>query len=368
LISSALDRALSGNIEADIASHERHLSDNSVVELHTDGAPSSPKAFPSNRFDDSANNKVTPRKPRKRLEEAFSGQTATPPQSASKGTRKLAPKIQTENMQNDSQNSHYGIAGTPIHETDFSPFPPTSMDMFGYPMSAPATASSFTNTKPFWDSDSNMGGMGLEFSTDDANMFAATGSHRINNSFDWGRSNQMFQDNMNMPQSQAQTQEEPVSMKQPVKRQRALAPKVTLPPELPKSIPPFEFNNNGAVSDDPFSIASMEGGVDPGLLFSRNNSISMTSGFEDVVLPAPRPATSHLAREPYQHQQRELRRDQEELRRSRSSRERSSGRSFDRQTVSSPVKGSARPGLHRSASDSRNKRSQGKSEVLFHCS
>jgi len=368
LTSSVLNSRLSGDFDADTTSHVHHLSENPGVTLPPGGgsiqAPSSPKPYPIDRFDDSTQ-KVTPRKPRKRLEEAFSGQTATPPQSVSKGTRKLAPKILTENMQNDSQNGHYGISDTPIHEGDYSAFPPTSIDMFGYPMSAPATASLFTN-KPFWDPDSSMGGMELDFTAEDAAMFVV-GSHRNSNSFDWGRSNQVFQESMNIP---PQTQEE-VNVKQPVKRQRPLAPKVTLAPnDLPKAIPPFQFNNNNnnntSVSEDPFSLASMNGSVDPGLLFSRNNSISMTSDFADVALPPPRPATSgHVGREPYQHQQRELRRDQEELRQSRSSRERSSGRSFDRQTVSSPVKGSARPGLHRSASDSRGKRSQGELQGLI---
>lgn len=82
----------------------------------------------------------------------------------------------------------------------------------------------------------------------------------------------------------------------------------------------------------------------------------MPSEFEDVVLPAARPATSHVVREPYQHQMREAKEQQEALRRRRSSREGSASRRFERGTVSSPVKGSARPGLQRSVSDSRGKR------------
>jgi len=262
-------------------------------------------------------------------------------------------------MQNDSQDSHYGITGTPTQNLEFSAFPVTSADLFGYPMSAPATAPVFTGTKPFWDPDTSMSGMDLDFTTDAAGMFNA-GSHRISNSFDWGRSNQMFQDNVNMPQ----TQESPVQ--QPIKRQRPLAPKAPQSSSaLPTSLPPFEFNNNHSssapISDDPFG-----GSVDPGLLFSRNNSVSMPSGFEDVTLPAARPATSHIVREPYQHQLRESRRDQEELRRARNTRESSAGRRFDRGTVSSPVKGSARPGLQRSVSDNRGKNPQGKLSASFY--
>jgi hypothetical protein len=195
--------------------------------------------------------------------------------------------------------------------------------------------------------------MDLDFTANDANMFA-TGSHRISNSFDWGRNNQMFQENVNVPPAQ--------DIQQPAKRQRPLAPKAPrVDVDLPTSLPPFEFSNNTApAQNDPFSAVSLDGSVDPGLLFSRNNSSSMSRTFEEVPLPATRPATSHVVREPYQHQLRESRRDQEELRRSRSSRENSAARRIDRGTVSSPIKGSARPGLQRSVSDSRSKNAQGK--------
>lgn len=356
LPTSIQNRRLSGDIAAELATHVHHLSPNPSVSLAPVAAsnrlPSSPDPYQT-RFDDSARKKVTPRKPKKRLEEAFSGQTATPPQSASKGSRELAPKILTGTMQNDSHESQYGISSTPTHNIDFTSFPSTSGDLFGFPLSAPATAPVYS-TKSFWDPDSSMGGMDLDFSTNDANMFA-TGSHRADNSFDWERTNQMFQDNVNMPQTQP--------VQQPAKRQRPLAPKaphmnVDL---LTSSLPSFEFNNsnNATNGDDPFSTVPLDGSVNPGLLFSRNNSATMSQGFEDVPLPPTRPATSHVMREPYQHQLRESKRDQEELRRSRSFRDSSSTRRLDRGTVSSPVKGSARPGLHRSLSDNRGKKAQG---------
>lgn len=318
------------------------------------GAETSPTLISNGRFNESARKKVTPKRPRKRLEEAFSGQTATPPQSASKGTRKLAPKLMTETMQHNTQDSQNGLSDTPIHNLDFSAFPSTSEDMFGFPMSAPATASGFDGN---WDTD--MSGMDMDFIAGDGSMFAP-GSHKISNSFDWGKSNQLFQDNMNITQTQEPEPAPKVTkqpVKQPVKKPRALAQKPPrIPPNLPKSTASFDFNNTMAPArEEHFSLSPLGGSVDPGLLFSRSSSLSMSAGLEEASLPAPRPASSHIVREPYQHQQRELRRDQEELRRSRSNRERSSGRSFDRQTVSSPVKGSARPGLHRSMSDNRGK-------------
>jgi hypothetical protein len=349
-----------GTIAAEIASHVHHLSPNPNLQLPpvdpSNQLPSSPGPYSTshNRFDDTSKQKVTPRKPKKRLEEAFSGQTATPPATASKGSRKLAPKLQTSTMQNDSQDDQYGSQQTPTHSNLLS-FPTTSADFFSYPMSAPATAPIFGNSKPFWDSDTDMSGMGMDFTSDDATMFVPTnGGHKISNSFDWGKSNQMFQDTVNMPSSQPE-------QKASSKRQRPLAPKISVSQtqlESSTSMAPFDFNNTSS-SEDPFS-AGLDA-VDPGLLFSRNTT-TMPSEFEDVSLPPTRPVTSHNAHlQPYQHQTREASRDREELRRSHSLRDSGGKMSrYDRGIMSSPVKGSARPGLHRSVSDSRGKRTQGK--------
>lgn len=258
-------------------------------------------------------------------------------------------------MQNDSQDGHYGSAQTPIHPNLMS-FPSTSAEFF-YPMSAPATAPVFHNTKPFWDPDSSMGGMDLDFSADDAGMFNME-SHKMSNSFEWGRNNTMFQETVHAP---------PVGPNIPIqsestaaKRQRPLAPKLPITrTDSHPTMAPFNFTN-GSTSDDPFSTVNVSG-VDPGLLYTQNNLVPMPSEFEDVPLPALRPVTSHVEMRPYQHQLRESRRDQEELHRSRSSREGSRTRRLDRGTVSSPVRGSARPGLSRSMSESRGKRPPGKS-------
>lgn len=299
---------------------------------------------------------MTPKKPRKRLEEAFSGQTATPPASKSKGSRKLAPKLASDTMQNESQDGHYGSSQTPTHQQNLMSFQSSSSEFF-YPMSAPATAPAFSNTKPFWDPDASMGGMDLDFGTDETSMFNM-GSHRMSNSFDWGRSNQMFQETVNVPNPSPNNASQ--GEQGTIKRQRPLAPKILASTKelLPSTLAPFDFNNVSA-SEDPFSPSAI-GGVDPGLLFSRSNPVPMPSEFQDVHLPPTRPVTSHVELKPYQHQLRESMRDQEEMRRSRGSRENSRSRRLERGTVSSPVKGSARPGLQRSISDSRGRRSQGK--------
>ncbi|KAL2074410.1 hypothetical protein VTL71DRAFT_8188 [Oculimacula yallundae] len=353
-------RPLSGDFAAELATHVHHLSTSHSLSLPpvdpSNQLPSSPCLYPTteSQFDANTNNQVTPRKPRKRLEEAFSGQTATPPATRSKGSRKLAPKLPTDTMQNDSQDSHYGASQTPTHQQNPMSFPSSSAEFF-YPMSAPATAPAFSNAKPFWDPDASMGGMDLDFGAEDPSMFNM-GSHRMSNSFDWGRNNQMFQEAVNVPTPTSNLA--PQSEQSTLKRQRPLAPKLPKPATelLPSTMAPFEFNNVSA-SEDPFSPTAF-GGVDPGLLFSRNDPVPMPSEFQDVPLPLSRPNTSHVELKPYQHQLRESMRDQEELRRSRGPRESSRNRRLERGTVSSPVKGSARPGLQRSVSDSRGRRPQ----------
>ncbi|TVY43362.1 hypothetical protein LSUB1_G002506 [Lachnellula subtilissima] len=358
-----------GDINAEIATHVHHLSPNPNLPLApvdpSNQLPSSPGLYPPstarNRFDDSTKKKVTPRRPRKRLEEAFSGQTATPPATASKGSRKLAPKLQTNTMQNDSQEGHYGSSQTPTQQSNVMPFPSTSAEFF-YPMSAPATAPVYTNTKPFWEGDTSMGGMDMDFAADDGGMFNTSSSHKVSTSFDWGRSNQIFQETVNMPSSQRLPPQKVISTASTGKRQRALAPKISVPEQQQQqqpltSLPPFEFSTSHA-SEDPFSAVTLDGAVDPGLLFSRHNSVSMPSEFEDVSLPPTRPGTSHVPLEPYSHQLREASRDREELLMSRTSRDMRQSDRYERGTMSSPVKGSARPGLQRSVSDTRGKRVQ----------
>lgn len=309
---------------------------------HTSGEQAT-SVSANRRFDDTTKQKLTPRKPRKRLEEAFSGQTATPPQSSSKGSRRLAPKISKKAMQNDHNDGQYGTSGMPTEHPDMLSFPSTSADLFGYPLSAPATAPMFDTSGAFLDPDTGMSGMDFDFMTDDAGIFNA-GSHRISNSLDWGRDNQLFQDTVNATSNQSNTT--------PTKRQRPLAPKAPVSGTgHPTSIPPFNFNDGKkdgklSASGDPFSVRS--GGVDPGLLFSEQNSASS---------PSMQPG-GHV-QQPYEHQLRESKRDQEEIRRTRTSRESSTGRRHDRGTMSSPIKSHGRPPLLRSVSDMRGTRGQG---------
>lgn len=271
--------------------------------------------------------KQTPRRPRRRLEEAFSAQTATPPRTASKQSRKLGSVSGASTMQPDQETMT--MFGTPGQQTmlDFS----NMGDIFAYPMSAPATAPAFTQTKTFWDPDASMGGMGLDYSGAESHFFDDS-THRINNSFDWGRSNQAFQQTSNAPQFS------PVlaHVSDP-KRPRPLAAK----PNSLSSATNNSFTFGGSLSDDPFAIAASTGAVDPGLLFTipPDHSIPpFTSHSRSLLGPNSFQASSQ---------------DPEELRRSRSAKdltmEMTSHKSF-----SSPAK--TRPGLQRSISDSRARR------------
>ena len=249
-------------------------------------------------------------------------------------------------MQNDSNDGQYGTSGTPSQHPDILSFPSTSADIFGYPMSAPATAPIFDSSGAFLDPDTSMSGMDFDFMTDESGIFN-TGSHRISSSLDWGRDNQLFQETVNATSNQSSTT--------PTKRQRPLAPKAPISGAGPSArLTSFDFNSNkndGQISGsgDPFSTSG-SGAVDPGLLFSEHNQASS---------PTTQPATGHVPQQPYEHQLRESRRDQEELHRSRSSHESSSGHRLDRGTMSSPIKGHGRPPLLRSVSDMRGRKGPG---------
>ncbi|RDW71341.1 hypothetical protein BP6252_07904 [Coleophoma cylindrospora] len=346
------------DLAKNLASHIHHLSPGLPPPISpADQLPSSVDTdFSSSRFNETLSNKiaVTPQKPKQRLDDAFSGQTATPPHSASKGSRRLAPKLAAGTMQrHDPRDTQFGESGTPTPQ-HMMPF--SSADMFGYHMSMPATAPAF-NTKPFWDPDTSMSGMDMDFSHDSA-AFIAT-SHKPSNSNGWGRNSQAFEGRVNVQSAlEAQRPKRPQS----AQHQRPLAPKASTPSNTQgPTLALFDFNASHAV-EDPFAVSNVGSAVDPGLLFSRPTSSTTDDGrsreFGDVMMPPARPATSQLILEPYQHQLRESRRDQEELRRSRSTRENGSFH-FDRSrgTTSSPVRGSFRPGLQRSMSENKGKKS-----------
>ncbi|KAI3400923.1 hypothetical protein diail_1130 [Diaporthe ilicicola] len=234
-------------------------------------------------------------------------QTATPPPS-SRGGRKIAPKLQTDIMQ------HQNFA-----QPDFSNAPQTQHpqintafvtgspeDVFGYPM-GPATAPPITGPRPFWGMDMDTNGMGIDvdITAAGAEMFQASQaqgtSHQPVNSLDWGRANQVFQQTslaeqqqqqqqqQQLPQPQQQSHVQTVQPNQSTRRERPLAPKTanTSSPKLGQASPGqnYSFGSFQMSMDDPFSTSP--GGVDPGLLFSQQPSLSMS-----MDLSPQRPSSS----------------------------------------------------------------------------
>lgn len=195
--------------------------------------------------------------------EAEPTQVISPPPTAKKGERKLAPKL---NMQNDHGFGHVDF-NDPTQQQDLAAFMGSAGDGFSYPLSAPAAPPA-----NFWDPSMSMG-MNMDFTTSGANLFQPpTPSHRHTNSFDWNSDIQLFQDVNAPPPSSNQENV------QPVRQERILAPK----PSTTTGEPSMSTSFSTAM-DDPFSFANNGDVVDPGLIFSRPQSAVMNADFSHVV-------------------------------------------------------------------------------------
>ncbi|KAG8156641.1 hypothetical protein KVR01_013432 [Diaporthe batatas] len=215
--------------------------------------------------------------------DAPQAQTATPPPS-SRGGRKIAPKLQTDIMQHQNfVQPDFSNAPPPQHpqlDTSFVTGGPE--DVFGYPM-GPATAPPITGPRPFWGMDMDTAGMGIDVDMSAAgaeifqNSQAQGPSDQTLNSLDWGNANQAFQHTNLAGQQQEQSQVPAAQQNQSTRRERPLAPKAvtTLSPKFSQTSPGqnYSFGSFQMSMDDPFSTSP--GGVDPGLLFSQQSSLSM---------------------------------------------------------------------------------------------
>jgi len=290
------------------------------------------------------------------------GQTVTPPPSARKSQRKLAPKLDLNAMQNDQGFSQQDlINGTGQQQHNMGTFVTTPSDMFGYPlsagpMSAPATGQQFGNQRAFWEPDPNMSGMDIDYSGNGgAAVFqqqAALQSGTME-ALDWARATQMFQQHGAIPQQNQENMQRPPNG----------ASKAVMPPLDADSESQSMYTGNYAPQmDNPFGIMGNVGGVDPGLLFSRPPSSSLTSeALSQAAMVGPSasapPVQVQQHAPPPPPQSRPTTTQRGELRRSMSSKELGpSGGRVDRSLASSPIKQSGRPGLSRSFSESRGKR------------
>lgn len=191
-------------------------------------------------------------------------------------------------------------------QPDFSNAPPTQHpqlntafvtgspeDVFGYPM-GPATAPPITGPRPFWGMGMDTAGMAIDvdISAAGAEIFqtsqAQGTAHQPVNSLDWGSANQVFQQT-NVAGQPQQSHVQVGQQNQSTRRERPLAPKTadTSSPKYSQASPGqnYSFGSFQMSMDDPFSTSP--GGVDPGLLFSQQSSLSMP------LDPSPqRPASS----------------------------------------------------------------------------
>lgn len=254
-------------------------------------------------------------------------------------------------MQNEEGFPQGFVLGTP-QQSGMPNFVTTPTDIFGYPLSAPATAPVFTDTRPFWENDTSLTGMEYDFHAASTAMFQAQG-HRTMNSLDWGRTNDMFQETGIIPHQQAlQNQENNIS----ARRERPLAPKPT--PSAPSLLEPNSQDTSMfgtsfiAPMDSTFAMMNQSGVVDPGLLFSRPISSNIEPvSFVSMAQPAvpvhaiPQQELVPIAPKPPASLG---------LRRVSSNKE--SNRKPERAMASSPVKSNIRPGLSRSFSENKGRK------------
>ncbi|KAL1894161.1 hypothetical protein Sste5346_005947 [Sporothrix stenoceras] len=332
------------------------------------------------------------------------GQTATPPPSARKGGRRIAPKFKTNSttMQNDQgygpqhQAPPNDFMNTP-QQQQMATFMASPTDLFGYPMSAPATATAFADARSFWaGGDPNMSAMDVDFAAG-VHVFNSPASiQRQLDSLEWAQANQANQAYMvagaeAMQQQQAQQQQQHHQHMHQVSMGSENDPKSMM---QPTSLDTTSVDHQALYAgsyptpvDDPFGIVSPNGGVNPGLLFSRPPSSSM-----DLMASAPPGSNTTMALadatnfDPRQQQQfsgssAALQVSQssppqtvlttgpalvqrQELRRSSSAKEIAPRRKAgDRPSASSPVKSTNRPSLSRSHSENRGPRLRGRASL-----
>ncbi|PNY26789.1 PHD finger protein 20-like protein 1, partial [Tolypocladium capitatum] len=294
--------------------------------------PLSPSLAKSRSFKKARRGTVTTEQPEP-------SQVISPPPTARKGERKLAPK---PNMQNDQAFGQPDF-GDPTQDMAAA-LMGNPGDIFGYPMSAPATAPA-----NFWDPSMPMS-MDLDFIVAGPHVFQPpTPSHRHTGSFDWNADIQLFQDANVPPPSSNQENV------QPVRRERALAPKP------PASGAAATGTGGSAVQathptalDDPFGMILPGDGVDPGLLFSRPQTSAMDSDFNAMAQSASAEAA---VAGPGNSQ------PEGQVRKSNSVGGPIDGKLPGRAVGSSPIQSSARPGLGRSYSENRGRRALGRASL-----
>ena len=252
-------------------------------------------------------------------------------------------------MQNDDGFGQPDFMGNP-QQSSMGGFVTTPSDMFSYPLSAPATTPAFGSQRSFWDAD--MGNMDIDFSANGNTVFHSS------DSVDWVRTNQFLQETGAAMHGHGDENTPTGKPNHSMTSQAALQALGTSAAEQALFAASFP-----APVDDPFGIVNNGGAVNPGLLFSRPQSSNMDLSFQAAMQPSNGPASAalqeaHTGRRPLVSKVPA----RGELRRSASEKEIVPTKQ-DRATASSPIKPTGRPGLTRSFSESRGKKSLSRSSL-----
>ncbi len=287
------------------------------------------------------------------------GQTATPPPSARKGERKLAPKLDTTpTMQNDqdfSQQAHF-MASAQQQQQGMGSFVTAQGDMFGYPLSAPAAGPGYDAQRSFWDPDPSLAGMDIDFSVNPGGVFQPPTPHQAQGPVDWTGASQLLHSQGGM-----------VAGHGDVHASAAGDGQTSLVSQSPMSMLVTSSADHSMFAasyptpiDDPFGMGDAGGAVNPGLIFSRPQSASMdtTSFSQHMSLPSSSVAASQDSSNMDSSRGVPVLKPatgRGELRRSASAKD-ATPRKQDRASASSPIKETGRPGLSRSFSENRGKK------------
>ncbi|KAI0396895.1 hypothetical protein F5Y17DRAFT_417256 [Xylariaceae sp. FL0594] len=349
----------SESVAIELASHAGRLSPTSTLTFQPVGpsrcVPSSPAvAHPLLGPGEAQNQRVSQQRSGKKARGGTligqSPQTATPPPSSHKGTRRLAPKPQAGRMQPEEFESDFVASATQQQQQLLGAFS-APLDMFGVSLTSTTVASGFDDGQAFWDP--GVGGMDIDFSIPIANSFPNTG-HRPMDSLDWGKTNEMFQPTNVVPlqnQSQNQSQEN----NPPQKKERLIAPKPAAMPSVDTSLTDALVYSQSIHTSaaDSFVTLNPTGSVNPGLLLTRPLSSNMDlAAFDSTARPLG--MDSLPSTQPVLAPATERKRGQ--VRRSASAREVCKAQIDQKPPLTSPVKPAIRPGLLRSASESRGRK------------
>lgn len=236
-------------------------------------------------------------------------------------------------MQNDESFGQTDFSD-PQHQNDMAAMMVNPGDLFAYPMSAPVTGPT-----SFWDPSAHMA-MDMDFSTQTANMFQTAGPPQQNmGSFDWNSG--LFSQLSGFPPPQHDVQPPSRDSAPPPRRERPLAPKprvITAPAVTMAPQPPAGASFSGE-STNVFGIVAPSSAVDPGLLSRPQTAVDTSFGMSGLDM-------------------------REEVAESNGSsggvRDARNGKLPDRAFASSLVKPLPRPGLGRSMSENRGKKSRGR--------